>query len=68
MARNLTGAQYAALKYIVLPVREETELMPFLMKQMSGVSRNHVKDLLKGHGVSVDRVLVTRFDHPLHPG
>ena len=68
MARNLTGAQYAALKYIELPVREETELMPFLMKQMSGVSRNHVKDLLKGHGVSVDRVLVTRFDHPLHPG
>ena len=36
MARNLTGAQYAALKYIELPVREETELMPFLMKQMSG--------------------------------
>lgn len=42
--------------------------MDFIMKQMSGVSRNHVKDLLKGHGVSVDRVLVTRFDHPVHPG
>ncbi len=42
--------------------------MDFIMKQMSGVSRNHVKDLLKGHGVSVDRVLVTRYDHLLHPG
>lgn len=68
MARNLSGAQYAALKYFEIPVHEEAQLMDFIMKQMSGVSRNHVKDLLKGHGVSVDRVLVTRFDHPVHPG
>lgn len=68
MPRNLSGAQYAALKYFEIPVREESQLMDFIMKQMAGVSRNHVKDLLKGHGVSVDRVLVTRFDHPLHPG
>lgn len=68
MARNLTGAQYAALKYIEIPVREEAELMAFIMKQMSGVSRNHVKDLLRGHGVSVDRVLVTQYDYHLQPG
>lgn len=68
MARNLTGAQYAALKYIELPVREDSELMAFIMKQMSGVSRNHVKDLLRGHGVSVDRVLVTQYDYHLQPG
>lgn len=68
MARNLSGAQYAALKYIELPVREESELMAFIMKQMSGVSRNHVKDLLKGHGVSVDRILVTQYNYKLHPG
>ena len=64
----MTGAQYAALKYIELPVREEMQLMDFIMKQMSGVSRNHVKDLLRGHGVTVDRVLVTQYDHVLHPG
>lgn len=68
MARNLSGAQYAALKYFEIPVHEEAELMDFIMRQMPGVSRNHVKDLLKGHGVSVDRILVTRYDHPLHPG
>ncbi|MCF0196586.1 MAG: RluA family pseudouridine synthase, partial [Bacteroidaceae bacterium] len=68
MARNMTGEQYAAQKYIELPVREETTLMEFLLKQMSGVSRNHAKDLLRGHGVTVDRKLATRHDLELQPG
>lgn len=68
MARNLTGEQYAAKKYIELPVREETTLMEFLLKQLSGTSRNHAKDLLRGHAVTVDRKLVSQFDHPLQPG
>lgn len=68
MARNLTGEQYAAKKYIELPVREASTLMDFLLKQLSGSSRNHVKDILKGHGVTVDRKLVTQFDFPLTPG
>lgn len=68
MARNLTGAQYAAQKYIELPVREESTLMDFIMKQMSGVSRNHVKDLLRGHGITVDRKLATQYDYPVRPG
>lgn len=68
MARNLTGEQYAAKKYIELPVREPNTLMDFLLKQLSGTSRNHVKDILKGHGVTVDRKLVTQFDLPLTPG
>lgn len=68
MARNLSGAQYAALKYFEIPVRDEVQLMDFIMRQLSGVSRNHAKDLLKGHAVCVDRVLVTRYDYLLHPG
>ncbi|MBQ7181293.1 MAG: RluA family pseudouridine synthase [Bacteroidaceae bacterium] len=55
-------------RYIVLPVREESTLMEFLMKQMSGTSRNRVKDLLKGHAISVDKKITTQFDTMLKPG
>ena len=55
-------------RYIELPVREENTLMGFLMKQMSGTSRNHVKDLLKGRAITVDRKITTRFDAVLKPG
>lgn len=59
---------YIQRKYIELPVRESSKLTEFLMKQMSGVSRNHVKDLLRGRAVTVDRQLVTQYDHVLSPG
>lgn len=68
MARNTSGAQYAASKYIELPVRKDALLMPFLMEQLSGTSRNRVKDLLSGRAVTVDRKLVTRHDYPLRTG
>ena len=68
MARNTTGLQYAAQKYIELPVRKETTLMNFLMEQLSGTSRNRVKDLLSGRAVTIDRKLVTRHDFPLQTG
>lgn len=68
MARHLTGEQYAASKYIQLTVREEMPLMEFLMKEMSGISRNRVKDLLQGHAVMVDRQLVTQYDYMLSRG
>ena len=66
--RNLTGEQYAASKYITLEVREPMPLMEFLMKEMNGISRNKVKDLLQGHGIMVDRQLVTRYNFMLSPG
>lgn len=68
MARHLTGEQYAASKYIQLSVKEEIPLMEFLMKEMSGISRNRVKDLLQGHAVMVDRQLVTQYDFMLSRG
>ena len=68
MARNLTGEQYAASKYIKLDVTEAMPLMEFLMKEMSGISRNKVKDLLQGHGIQVNRKLVTQYDFMLSPG
>ena len=66
--KNLTGEQYAASKYITLHVNEPMPLMEFLMKEMSGISRNRVKDLLQGHGIMVDRKLVTQYDYMLSPG
>lgn len=63
----MSGAAYAASKYIEIPVREESNLMDFLLKQM-GITKNRAKDLLTGRAVSVDRKLVTHYDTPLHPG
>ncbi len=68
MARNSSGGAYAASKYIELPVRKDTQLMPFLMEQLSGTSRNRVKDLLSGRAVTVDRKSVTRHDYELKVG
>lgn len=68
MQKNMSGAEYAATKYIELPVRKDSTLMDFLMTQMSGISRNKAKDLLKGHAVTVDRKLVTQFDYVLKTG
>ena len=65
--RNKTGAQYAADKYLEIPVREATTLMEFLLKQM-GISRNRAKDLLSGRAVTVDRKLTTQYDTLLSPG
>lgn len=68
MARNLTSEEYAASKYIQLQVAEPMPLMEFLLKEMNGISRNRAKDLLQGHGIQVDRKLVTRHDFMLSPG
>ncbi|MBQ9559933.1 MAG: RluA family pseudouridine synthase [Bacteroidaceae bacterium] len=66
--KNLTTAQYVANKYNEYVVREEMTLMDFLNVQMHGISRNRLKDILKGHGVNVDRKLVTQYDYQLRPG
>lgn len=66
--KNKTGAEYARTKYSEHIVREETTLLDFLLKELSGISRNRAKDILAGHGITVDRHETTRFDQPLHPG
>ena len=68
MARNQTAEQYARSKYIMLQAKEPMQLMDFLMKEMSGISRNRAKDLLRGHAVMVDRKLVTQYDFMVQPG
>lgn len=68
MANNKTGAEYAASKYNEFTVREACTITEFINKQMNGISRNKLKDLLKGHAISVDRKLVTQYDYMLQPG
>lgn len=66
--KNKSGAAYAATKYIEFTVKKPQPLMEFLMTAMQGISRNKVKDILTGHGVSVDLKLVTQYDFPLQEG
>lgn len=66
--KNLSGAAYAASKYNEYVVREETTLLEFLMKELHGISRNKAKDVLAGHGITVDKRATTRYDEPLSPG
>ena len=52
----------------VYPVTEPTTLLPFLLEQVKGKSRNNVKSLLSRRLVAVDGVPVSQFDTPLRPG
>ncbi len=65
---NKTGAQYAASKYSEHVVQSPTTLLEFILQAMHGISRNKAKDILAGHGVTVDRRQTTQFDLPLQPG
>jgi 23S rRNA pseudouridine1911/1915/1917 synthase len=52
-------------KETVLTVKEETELMPFLLAKMGGMSRTSVKSLLSHRQVMVNGKIVTQYDFPL---
>ena len=66
--RNKTGLEYARSKYHEFTVHTDTTLLEFLLTAFDGMSRNKAKDILAGHGVTVDRRQTTRYDEPLHPG
>ena len=57
-----------APKYTEFFVTEPAELMDFLMKKMSGISRNKVKSLLTNRVVLVDNVITTQYNFALKPG
>lgn len=54
-------------KYI-LQVREEATLLEFLLKALPHLSRNKVKDTLRGGGVRVNGRNTTQYDQPLKAG
>ncbi len=49
-------------------VKEQAELMDFLLKVMNGTSRTRVKSLLAHRMVSVDNAVTTQYNFPLQPG
>lgn len=51
----------------VIIVQNETTLLPFLLEQVKGISRNSVKNLLTRRQVLVEGKPVTRHDHVLKP-
>lgn len=57
-----------ANKYIEFNVNEDMELMAFLMKEMSGISRTRVKALLTNRVVLVDNNIQTQYNFPLKKG
>ena len=57
-----------AAEATVYTVDAPTTLLPFLLAQVKGKSRNNVKSLLSRRLVAVDGVPVSRFDTPLAPG
>ncbi len=65
--KNLTGKQYAASQYAEYTVRKPMLLLDFIMEEKS-VSRNKAKDILAGHGVTVDQQAVSRYNYELKPG
>ncbi len=52
----------------IFVIETETTLLPFLLEQVKGISRNSVKNLLTRRQVMVDGQPVTRHDHVLKPG
>lgn len=57
-----------ASKYTVYRVTEPAELMEFLMKKMSGISRTKVKSMLTNRIVLVNNTIRTQYNFPLKPG
>lgn len=54
-------------KQSVFIVKTETALLPFLLENVKGISRNSVKNLLTRRQVMVEGQVVTRHDHVLKP-
>lgn len=54
--------------YEFYEVKENQPLLEFLLANVRSESRSKIKATLKGHGIKVDKKIVTQFDYPLVPG
>ena len=54
--------------YTYYPVSQPSQLLPFLMTHIEGISRTHAKELLSQRMVYVNQKITTQFDAPLQPG
>lgn len=52
----------------IIKVKEEAPLLEFLLKSLPHLSRNKIKDILQGRGITVNGKCSTQFDLPLKVG
>lgn len=55
-------------QYTFFKVREASELLPYIMQCLDGISRSKAKAILAGGGVRVDKKNVSQHDFMLQPG
>ncbi len=65
---NRSGMHYAASRYMEFTVQRPAQLQDFLMEALNGISKNKVKNILAGHGVTVDQKNVSQYNFELRPG
>lgn len=53
---------------LTFKVKEQNELMKFLIENLPNKNRNNIKSLLKNKQVLVDDAAISQFNHPLNPG
>jgi 23S rRNA pseudouridine1911/1915/1917 synthase len=54
--------------YKTYQVRKPSQLLAWLLDNITGQSKTKIKETLKGRGITVDGQTVTQFDYPLRPG
>lgn len=59
---------YRKPQYTLFTVKEETTLLPYIMRCLDGISRSKAKAILSGNGIRVNRKNVSQHDYPLQPG
>lgn len=68
MKNKKTAQPRAHAKYTEFTVTEPMQLLDFLMNALDGISRNKAKDILAGHGILVDKKMVSQYNFELRPG
>ena len=53
---------------LTFKVKEQNELMKFLIENLPNKNRNNIKSLLKNKQILVDGAAISQFNHPLNPG
>ena len=67
MARHYNNKYQKKSQETVFTVREDAQLMEFLIKAMDGISRSKVKKMLSHDTVHVNDRVVSQHDYPLKP-
>lgn len=68
MSKKQQNANKKQEHSLIYTVKEQTELLPFLLETMTNRSRNSVKSILTRGQVTIDDHIETKHNYSLHPG